>query len=300
MASDAQAVVVTLLSIVSYITARGGARIEELAREFSLDTDTVSEYVDLLYNTRRSEEYGDAVDVFLDGDHISLGNTEGVDVPIRLSALEAYLMLTALENVDLDSTSGDAYELVESVKRKLIDATGEPTVSTVVIESAGVDPTIKEAVRNAHRDGHAVTLTYYVASRDETTVRTVTPVDFHLDGQWYLNGYCHERAGMRAFRIDRITAIAPSDVPAHALESTHTPQEEGFECSVALAPDAAWLADDLNPTRVEHATHGPGTLTVWLRVYSPEWLIRFLMTHGRHVLATDPVTYAQLALERLE
>lgn len=50
-----------------------------------------------------------------------------------------------------------------------------------------------------------VTIEYYTAYRDETTVRDVDP--YHLryhHGAWYLIGYCHNRDCVRVFAIDRI------------------------------------------------------------------------------------------------
>lgn len=50
-----------------------------------------------------------------------------------------------------------------------------------------------------------VAITYYSATRDETTQRVVDP--YHLNnvrGEWYLIGYCHLRGDIRSFRLNRI------------------------------------------------------------------------------------------------
>lgn len=50
-----------------------------------------------------------------------------------------------------------------------------------------------------------VTIKYYTAYRDETTVRDVDP--YHLryhHGAWYLIGFCHMRDCVRVFAVDRI------------------------------------------------------------------------------------------------
>ncbi len=64
-----------------------------------------------------------------------------------------------------------------------------------------------------------VTIEYYTAYRDETTVRDVDP--YHLryhHGAWYLIGYCHTRDCVRVFAIDRIISCNDTgntfDIPA--------------------------------------------------------------------------------------
>lgn len=52
-------------------------------------------------------------------------------------------------------------------------------------------------------------ITYWTASRDSVTERTVDP--WHLaciDGEWFLIGYCHTRKGERVFAPSRIRALA--------------------------------------------------------------------------------------------
>ena len=45
-------------------------------------------------------------------------------------------------------------------------------------------------------------------------------------------------------------------------------------------------------------THGPGSATVTLTVYDPAWLTRWLLAHGRHVLALDPPDAARAAVQQ--
>jgi predicted DNA-binding transcriptional regulator YafY len=66
----------------------------------------------------------------------------------------------------------------------------------------------RKRVRIAHQSGQGV-----------ATERTVDPYGIvYLNGLWYLPGYCHLRQDLRVFRLDRITAIAPTD-------ETFTPPE---------------------------------------------------------------------------
>lgn len=54
-----------------------------------------------------------------------------------------------------------------------------------------------------------VTITYYTASRDETTTRVVEPLRLEWHGRVpYLIAYCHWREDERVFRVERILQIA--------------------------------------------------------------------------------------------
>ncbi|MFF4777408.1 helix-turn-helix transcriptional regulator [Microtetraspora fusca] len=55
----------------------------------------------------------------------------------------------------------------------------------------------------------------YHDAAGRTTTRNVEPVTFmaHRD-HWYLVGWCRMRGGIRAFRLDRVAAVEPTDLPA--------------------------------------------------------------------------------------
>ena len=68
-------------------------------------------------------------------------------------------------------------------------------------------------------------LTYYVRSRDETTVRTVSPQRLiHYRENWYLDAWCHIRDELRSFSIDAVRTAevqetAARDVPESTLDA---------------------------------------------------------------------------------
>ena len=59
----------------------------------------------------------------------------------------------------------------------------------------------EDAVRRRRR----LHLRYLVPHRDETTERDVDPMRvLHVDGRWYLEGWCHRAEAVRLFRLDRV------------------------------------------------------------------------------------------------
>lgn len=290
MRIDAPDLLVRLLSLVAYINANGGASIDELATEFGVSTAEIRDNLDLLFVTGTPGIDGYMVDVSIEDDWVTLSNTDGVDVPLRLSALEAQLILFALDQVEMP-------EVAESVRRKLTTAIHSQASAHVDVNAGTVPDHIRTAVQRAQDNHVAVTIDYYVPSRDELTTRTVSPHAFVRNGQWYLDAYCHDKKAPRSFRVDRIRSIQVTKIPA---QTGGERTSKGFDVTLTFDPPAAWLADELGPVSVEYDTHGPGTVTVNLHVYSREWLTQLLLMHGRFVREMTPPEYAAHALKRLE
>lgn len=63
-------------------------------------------------------------------------------------------------------------------------------------------------VAEAIRSRRTVTF-HYVSHERAPSSRTVDPYGLvHLDGRWYLVGYCHTRQDLRTFRLDRVAELA--------------------------------------------------------------------------------------------
>ena len=290
--SSTPQVVTTLISLVAYITKKDEVPIAELASVFGLSESTVRDYLDVLLVSGMPGDYGAKIDVWETDGIVSLSNTDGVDVPVRLSSLEAHLLLMALE-----SAGSDTPEVAQSVIDKLRSIVGEWESDAVSFEPTEVSPELRAAVAHALETDTALTIDYYVRSRDEVTTRTISPIEFNLDGQWYLDAYCHDKHSRRSFRADYIRTWHTTSEPAQTGSDEHN---NGQPCRMTFAPEGAWLADELTPRDVSFDTHGPGTVTVELTVFSADWIVQLLMMHGRHVLAIEPREYARAALERLE
>lgn len=64
----------------------------------------------------------------------------------------------------------------------------------------------------AIRSRHSVQITYWTASRNETTDRKIDPLHLaNIDGDWFLLAWCHLRKGVRTFAPSRIRLLRPLD-----------------------------------------------------------------------------------------
>ena len=99
----------------------------------------------------------------------------------------------------------------------------------------------------------ALRLTYFVASRDELSVREVDPVRvISWGGRWYLDAWCRLAKGFRLFRLDRIQSAEvlaePSSVPARdtggaPTEGLYRPSPDDVRVVLELPPNSSWVTD---------------------------------------------------------
>jgi len=139
---------------------------------------------------------------------------------------------------------------VKAALRKLLRALPEPlragaqaASASMVVDPGGWDervrtraaPRFLDAVQRAVVDGEQVTLGYVARNRERTT-RVVHPLGLAAKGSiWYL--VADTDAGLRTFRVDRVTSVKPSGRPVV--------RPEGFE----LAQAWQLIADEIEQRR---------------------------------------------------
>jgi proteasome accessory factor C len=240
---------------------------------------------------------GDLIDFDFTDDTIEVTFSAGVDQPLRLTSTEATVILVALRAL-VDVPGMVDPEAARSAIAKIESAAGAQLAVDDPV------PTEREAaatVRTAVRDGRAVILEYYSASRDSLTTRTVDPIRVALVGDnSYLEAWCRTAEAVRLFRLDRIVdaqlldeASAP---PPPAVQAG--PDTSLFDADPALpaatlliAPSASWMFD-YYPLRV--LTELPdGAVEAAMTFASEDWMARFVLGFGSAVQVLAPESLAQ-------
>jgi predicted DNA-binding transcriptional regulator YafY len=129
----------------------------------------------------------------------------------------------------------------------------------------------------------------YRAWGDRETERDFDPYGVvHYDGRWFTVGYCHLRAGLRMFRLDRVLDSVVGDARFE--------RPDGFDSmayvvgSLASAP-GSWAVDVLLETTLEQARQRvplsmgmleavAGGVLLRCHVEDLEWAARMLMSMG--------------------
>ena len=154
-------------------------------------------------------------------------------------------------------------------------------------------------VKDAFARGRRVHLRYYVATRDESTERDVDVMRIlNLDGQWYVEGWCHRAEGVRLFRLDRIDEARVLDIdgtpPVGArprdLDDVFVPGANDLTVVLEASRWASWVADYYPNEGVER---GPdGSLRVTLKVADPALVQRLVLRLGGEVRVIEPAGLA--------
>ena len=160
--------------------------------------------------------------------------------PVRLTPEEAAALVTALAAA---SPSAPYAGAVRTASRKLAASLTGPAAVTarelaarvVALPALATDP-VRTAVERALTDGTVLRLSYTDAAGRESE-RAVEPAGLlTADGKWYLIAWCRTRRAGRGFRLDRVTAAAPTAERArsHAL----TDLLHGSSAADATSPPA--------------------------------------------------------------
>ncbi|WP_105565108.1 helix-turn-helix transcriptional regulator [Microbacterium halophytorum] len=212
------------LTLVPFLLERGEVSVADAAAEFGVAENEMRRMVQKLTLVGLPGEAGywqqphELFDIdwdLLDGqDVIRITQAVGLRRAPRLSSREAAALVAGLRLAAAIPGVGDT-DAVRSLSAKLAAGAAAAPADVVVVPPA-VDA-VRDAFGRALRDRVALRFRYRAPDAAETT-RTVDPVKLTLsNGQWYLQGWCHERRAMRTFNLDRVSEPRLTGVTA-----THT------------------------------------------------------------------------------
>jgi proteasome accessory factor C len=286
-----------LLGMVPWLLQHQGVPIEEAAREFGIAPTQVESDLELLFMCGTpGYTHAELIDAQWDDGHIYLANADDIAAPMRLTRDEAVTLtagLQALSSLLVNS------EIAERTLGKLRAATtaADPGGGQIALDlDDGSQHAVMAALKRAISSHRRVHLSYYVATRDETTERDVDIMRIvSLDGQWYLEGWCHRANDVRFFRVDRIETARVLDedgtppaeaTPRNLDDEVFVPSEDDLTVVIEATPTAAWLADYYPNEGVQRSADG--TLRITLKVADPALVRRLMLRLGGDARVVSP------------
>lgn len=158
-----------------------------------------------------------------------------------------------------------------------------------------------------------VRLAYHGRGRDQVTERDVSPQRLvHYRDNWYLDGWCHLRKGLRSFAVDRVKSASEIDEPA---DNRPEPElAEHFASSYGIfagkanktavlrfsAERARWVADERwHPEQIgQYLTDGRYELRIPYR--DDRELVMDILKHGPDVEVISPESLRDAVAKRLQ
>ncbi|MCA6092815.1 WYL domain-containing protein [Streptomyces cinnamoneus] len=296
-----------MLSLVTYLRERPGARVTDVARAFGITEDELIGDLDVLPMCGTSFRGGDLLDIDTDGDRIWWHNPDASGTstgePLRLAADEATALLVAARAVATlpGLRESDRQALVRAtakIEAAAGEAAGASSRLSVTFESeGGVFADADRAISERRR----VWLRYYSPARDELTEREVDPIRLFAVGHTYMEAWCRLSEARRTFRLDRVAEIRildePSDPPPVELrdlsEGLVQPAAEDPEVVIEVGPGGRWVAEYYPHDSAEELADGG--LRITLRTPDPASLRRLALRLGRDGRITAPADLADSA-----
>jgi proteasome accessory factor C len=289
-----------LLALVPYLIARPGIAVDEAASDFGVSAKQLRRDLELLWMCGLpGYGPGDLIDLSFEGDTISVNFDAGMSRPLRLTGSEATALLVALRTL-LDAPGVADADAVRRAVAKIEAAAGQAQPAGVAVglgvREGATTAKAREVVQQALRGNKALRMTYYTASKDEITQRTVDPMRMLIvEGRGYLEAWCRRAEGVRLFRMDRIDDVTELDEPAAPppyAEQTDTTaglfhaQPDQPVAQLVLSPDARWVSE-YYPVE-EAAELDGGHLRVWMRYADLSWMVRLLLGLGGDAVVESP------------
>ncbi|WP_372406526.1 helix-turn-helix transcriptional regulator [Streptomyces luteireticuli] len=298
-----------MLSLVTYLRERPGARVADVARAFGITEDELIGDLDVLPMCGTSFRGGDLLDIDTDGDRIWWHNPDAsgssTGEPLRLAADEATALLVAARAVATlpGLREGDRNALVRAtakIEAAAGEAAGASSRLSVTFESeGGVFADVDRAIAERRR----LWVRYYSPARDELTEREVDPIRLFAVGHTYMEAWCRLSEARRTFRLDRVAEIRLLDEPADPppveprdlSAGLVQPAAEDPEVVVEVGPGGRWVAEYYPHDSAEELPDGG--LRITLRTPDPASLRRLALRLGRDGRIVAPPELAASARE---
>ncbi|MFC5215957.1 helix-turn-helix transcriptional regulator [Streptomyces coerulescens] len=292
-----------MLSLVTYLKERPGARVEDVARAFGISEDELVSDLDVLPMCGTSFRGGDLLDIDTDGERIWWHNPDDVAEPLRIAADEATALLVAARAVATlpglrESDRQALLRATAKVETASGEAAGASARLSVTFESeGGVFADVDRAISERRR----LWIRYYSPARDEVTEREIDPIRLVSVGHTYVEAWCRRSEARRTFRLDRVAEIkildepsAPPEVELRDLsEGLVQPAAEDPEVVVEVGPGGRWVAEYYPHDSADELADGG--LRITLRTPDPASLRRLALRLGRDGRIVSPPELADSA-----
>jgi proteasome accessory factor C len=283
-----------LLNLVPYLLARPGIPLAEAAVGLGVTEPQLRDDLELLWVCGLpGYGPGDLIDMAFDGDRVTVTYDAGIDRPLRLTPDEALALVVALRMLAETPGTGTR-DAIERALAKIENAAGDLAGAPVAVRLPANAERL-DAIRAAVEGGHALRITYYTATRDETTERVIDPLRvLMVGGKSYLEAWCRRAEATRMFRVDRIDAFTeldepaapPADVNLHDVsDGVFRPTADLPLVTVRVGRGSRWITEYYP---VEDVHRDGDEWLVTMRVTDLGWAQRLLLGLGNDVTVVGP------------
>ena len=289
-----------LLVMLPWLMEVGEVPLADVARRFDMTESQVQTDLELVAMCGLPPFVDEMVDVFVDDGIVYVGIPRLFTRPLRLTAPEAFSLLTSARAA-MELPGADAAGALGRGLRKLAavlaDAGLDAPADVGSDDTAGVvvdltRPPQTDTLAEAAASGAELLISYFSPARAEITRRAIVPRHVFTDaGNWYVLADDDRSQSRRTFRIDRIETAEPTGRVV-AVEAVTSAPERFFDdvdvarATVRLAPGARWVVDQYPTDDVVELPDG--WIEARVPVASDRWLARLLIRLGPDAVLVEP------------
>ncbi len=312
MSSTAAAQLSRILHLIPRLADGEAHDLAEVAGEVGADRRVV------LRDIQSLSERFEAPGGFVEGLQIYLDADGKVSVlpnhflrPMRLTrgelcALELGLAMLRAERPAEEHAAieGARERLGEAISRLPDNDLGDHRVAELA--AAGSLERLRD-LREAHRSGHKVRLTYRKGGEERASHRVICPYAIvFTSGMWYAVAHCESSDGVRFFRLDRVDDV-------ELLEARYT-RPRAFSVDDVMPDGKAFRAEDARTLRLRYSpaiarwiaeregktVAEDGSLVIEHPLADTDWAVRHVLQYGPDVTVLEPTEVREAVRRRLE
>lgn len=289
------------LTLVPYLLERQPVALEDAARDFDLSPKQMREMVvsltfmgqpgDALYPALPYDLFDINWDLLEDEDIIELTNVVALEHVQRFSAREASALLAGLQFVASIPDIADE-GLIAGLLEKL--SRGAASTPAAMLVGAKLPEDVRTVVTEALKKNVAVSFDYQALDASEVTTRTVDPVRLiNAQAEWYLQGWCHLREGMRTFHLERVTNPKLTEIANEHLNLTpptlfESDDDDDELTVVAMNESIFKLTEDVLPKSV--IEQSGSDVVARMKLADPRTLKRLAARFAGELVITEPAS----------
>ena len=289
-----------LLVMLPWLMEMGEVPLADVARRFDMTEAQVQSDLELVAMCGLPPFVDEMVDVFVDDGIVFVGIPRLFTRPLRLTAPEAFSLLTsaraAMELPGADPAGALGRGLAK-VATALADAGLGASIDPGNDDTGGVvvdlpRPDLTDMLAEAAASGAELRISYFSPARAEIAPRSIVPRHVYTEaGNWYVLADDDRSQSRRTFRIDRIESVEATGRTVE-VEEAASPPERFFDdvdlarATIRLAPGARWVLDQYPIDEVVDSADG--WVEARLPTASDRWLARLLIRLGPDAVLVEP------------
>ena len=305
-----------ILNMIPVLRRHPGITVKELCEELSASRREVLADLNRIFMCGVPPYLPhDYIMVNTEDDQVTIDFADHFARPVRLTLREALALKLAVES--MPPLSGElaeaAEELLSNVNGMLRDNGHERDLEAIsgqieVPASTALSALLGDLQEQleARRE---LAITYYSASSDKVTQRSVRPFALvDQGGNYYLVAWCVNSQDLRSFRVDRIQRLdardgAPYEIPEDFDITRYTDQigpsqDHGIRVKARFDPSIRrWIREDYADETIELCEDG--STIVSFTTGSVPWAVQKMLGYGELVEVLEPPAVRRELIRRL-